>query len=73
MIVLQYSQETEDVQEVQSLLDDLVLSHKVEQTEGLDEPVLISDKERYTGKLAIKSFLQELGGELESWYYCACK
>ncbi|MEM7372323.1 MAG: hypothetical protein AAF587_27135 [Bacteroidota bacterium] len=73
MIVLQYSTQTEEVQDIQTMLNELVLSHKIEEKEGLPAPVLISDQDQYTGKKAIKSFLQELGGELDSWYYCACK
>lgn len=73
MIVLQYSTLTDEVKEVQSRLESLVLSHKVEETENLNEPILISGKDRFSGKQEISAFLEELGGELQQWYHCACR
>ena len=73
MIVLQYSTLTDEVKDVKSQLESLVVSHKVEESENLDEPILISGDDRFSGKKEISAFLEELGGELQQWYHCACR
>lgn len=58
--------------DVEERLLSLSLAFKKEQLEGITAITLEDGKTVVVGKEKIQAYLDQLQGELNQWYYCAC-
>ena len=72
MFILKYAQKNAEVTEIEDRLKQMSLSFKLEKREDLSEIILEEDKTRFSGFKSINDHLDQLSGELNSWYYCNC-
>ena len=71
-MVLQFSEKTPQVIDLENRLVELALQYRLEQLESIDQPVLKEGQNAYVGFSDISSFLDQMEGERKQWYYCNC-
>jgi len=72
MITLKYQIETDDVLEIQEKLKELTLGYQKEQGKKNPALSLVDGDTILNNKKDILLYLEEIEGELHSWYYCNC-
>jgi len=71
-MTLQYQVLNPIVKEIEAKLKELSLAFQKRQEKTSEALVLIDGKTKIKGEKAILEHLQQIEGELNSWYYCDC-
>lgn len=72
MITLKYQIATDEVLEIQEKLKELTLGYQEEQGKKSPALSLVDGDTILNKKKDILLYLEQLEGELHSWYYCNC-
>ncbi len=72
MLLLKYPALTPATQALEERLAQLSLAFKTEHDPTLETPVLIEGNTTIAGIEYIAKHLDQLAGELHSWWYCNC-
>jgi len=72
MIVIKYKKRTEGINLIEARLKEMVLGHKLKESQTSKEVVLIEGQEKIEGFTAIHKYLDNLQGDLQKWWYCNC-
>ena len=71
-MTLQFAKKNAAFNEVADKLIELSLAFKKKKLTDTKKLVLVDGKEKISGKKAILEHLDQIQGELNSWYYCDC-
>ncbi len=69
---LLYSNETNEIVEIEQRLKKLSLAYKIVLSKADIEPALIDGNKEYSGIDKMNIYLDQLDSEKEQWYYCNC-
>jgi len=72
MITIAFSKKSEGLHNVEERLKDLSLGYQLKQKKKYKKIELQTGEKRYKGFVAIHKYLDEIQGELSSWWYCDC-
>lgn len=72
MIHLTISDKDPKQLQLKERLDDLSLARKIDMDAAATQPVLVHDKESYTGIEDITNYLDEMEAYMRNWYACRC-
>ena len=72
MFILKYAEQDALAKEVEQKLQELSLSFKIQKEATLSETTLVDGDHILTGQADIMQHLEDLSGELFTWYYCDC-
>ncbi len=72
MLTIKYPKETVAVRDWKTLLEDIVVAHKMEEVKTLSEPILEEDDATATGEKEIHAYLQALKKSVEDWRAPGC-
>jgi hypothetical protein len=72
MITLKFAQPTNESQQIEERLKELSLAYKTETSISSKQVELTDGTTNVQGHEAIQNYLDQLSGELNQWYYCAC-
>lgn len=71
-MILHFSSDTNEVQEIESRLKHLSLAYSKMQSEDLSEPFISDGSKKYIGVKNMNAYIDVLDREKEQWYYCNC-
>jgi len=72
MLVLTIAPENPTHVELKTRIEELSLSKKVIEKEGLEIPTLVEDAEKREGIVPILDYLENMEGFMHQWYQCKC-
>ncbi len=72
MLTIKYPLENVAVRDWRTLLEEIVVSHKMEEVKTLSQPVLEEDDATVTGEKEISEYLKNLKKSVDDWRAPGC-
>ena len=72
MLTIKFPIENEKVQEWRKLLEELVVTHKMEEDRSIKQPILEEDDQKVIGEKSIQEYLDDLKKSVHDWRAPGC-